>query len=166
MRVWSSSFNLEVFFAFRRYIKAALLPMQPPVNHVCCTKPVMDLRKPTFGETFPISVPLNKLYTKTLQVNVLCTSGESEECLVRTTSFFLKQCLGRELFFNSLLCLPTGFSPSLTGRLQSRKPERKVVQHPVVPLHAALQLILLRGRFAISFVVAAATGHQARQARV
>ncbi|XP_048512060.1 protein kibra isoform X2 [Athalia rosae] len=63
------------------YIKAALLPMQPPVSHMCCTKPVMDLRKPTFGETFPISVPLNKLYTKTLQVNVWCTGGESEECL-------------------------------------------------------------------------------------
>ncbi|XP_017877265.1 protein kibra isoform X1 [Ceratina calcarata] len=63
------------------YIKAALLPMQPPVNHMCCTKPVVDLRKPTFGETFPIAVPLNKLYTKTLQVNVWCTNTESEECL-------------------------------------------------------------------------------------
>ncbi|XP_076684290.1 WW and C2 domain containing protein kibra isoform X1 [Andrena cerasifolii] len=63
------------------YIKAALLPMQPPVNHMCCTKPVVDLQKPTFGETFPIVVPLNKLYTKTLQVNVWCTSSESEECL-------------------------------------------------------------------------------------
>ncbi|KZC04034.1 Protein kibra [Dufourea novaeangliae] len=63
------------------YIKAALLPMQPPVNHICCTKPVVDLHKPTFGETFPIAVPLNKLYTKTLQVNVWCTGNESEECL-------------------------------------------------------------------------------------
>ncbi|KAG7206063.1 hypothetical protein KM043_003460 [Ampulex compressa] len=63
------------------YIKAALLPMQLPVNHMCCTKPVVDLRKPTFGETFPIAVPLNKLYTKTLQVNVWCTGSESEECL-------------------------------------------------------------------------------------
>ncbi|XP_033224229.1 protein kibra [Belonocnema kinseyi] len=63
------------------YIKAALLPMQPPVNHMCCTKLVTDLRKPTFGETFPIAVPLNKLYTKTLQVNVWCNGGESEECL-------------------------------------------------------------------------------------
>ncbi|XP_012149556.2 WW and C2 domain containing protein kibra isoform X1 [Megachile rotundata] len=63
------------------YIKAALLPMQPPVNHMCCTKPVVDLRKPTFGETFPIAVPLNKLYTKTLQINVWCTGNESEECL-------------------------------------------------------------------------------------
>lgn len=60
--------------------------MQPPISHMCCTKPVTDLRKPTFGETFPISVPLNKLYTKTLQVNVWCTGGESEECLVRLAS--------------------------------------------------------------------------------
>lgn len=60
--------------------------MQPPVNHMCCTKPVVDLRKPTFGETFPIAVPLNKLYTKTLQVNVWCTGNESEECLVRVSS--------------------------------------------------------------------------------
>ncbi|KAL0116550.1 hypothetical protein PUN28_009893 [Cardiocondyla obscurior] len=61
------------------YIKAALLPMQPLVNHTCCTKSVVDLRKPTFGETFPIAVPLNKLYTKTLQVTLWCT--EAEKCL-------------------------------------------------------------------------------------
>ncbi|XP_071572617.1 protein kibra [Temnothorax nylanderi] len=61
------------------YIKVALLPMQPPVNHTCCTKSVVDLRKPTFGETFPIAVPLNKLYTKTLQVTLWCT--EAEKCL-------------------------------------------------------------------------------------
>ncbi|XP_018396456.1 PREDICTED: protein kibra [Cyphomyrmex costatus] len=61
------------------YIKAALLPMQLPINHTCCTKSVIDLRKPTFGETFPIAVPLNKLYTKTLQVTLWCT--EAEKCL-------------------------------------------------------------------------------------
>ncbi|XP_014207758.1 protein kibra isoform X2 [Copidosoma floridanum] len=64
------------------YIKAALLPMHPTMNHLCCTKKVSDLRKPTFGETFPIAVPLNKIYTKTLQVNVWCVgAGGSEECL-------------------------------------------------------------------------------------
>ncbi|XP_020283351.1 protein kibra isoform X2 [Pseudomyrmex gracilis] len=61
------------------YIKAALLPMQPFVNHTCCTKSVGDLRKPAFGETFSIVVPLNKLYTKTLQVTLWCT--EAEKCL-------------------------------------------------------------------------------------
>ncbi|XP_058798936.1 protein kibra [Phymastichus coffea] len=76
--------NLAALFipdSMQVYIKAALLPMQPATNNMCCSKPVTDLRKPTFGETFPIAVPLNKLYTKTLQVNVWCTSGESEECL-------------------------------------------------------------------------------------
>jgi len=70
-----TSFYLRnyVFLSLFRYIKAALLPMQPPVNHTCCTKSVVDLRKPTFGETFPIAVPLNKLYTKTLQVTLWCT---------------------------------------------------------------------------------------------
>ncbi|XP_050458439.1 protein kibra isoform X1 [Cataglyphis hispanica] len=59
------------------YIKVALLPMQLPISHMCCcTKPVVDLRKPTFGETFPIAVPLNKLYTKTLQVTLWCTEAE------------------------------------------------------------------------------------------
>ena len=53
--------------------------MQQPIGHTYCTKSVTDLRKPNFGETFPIPVPLNKLYTKTLQVNVWCTGGESEE---------------------------------------------------------------------------------------
>ncbi|XP_025262774.1 protein kibra isoform X1 [Camponotus floridanus] len=61
------------------YIKVALLPMQLPLSHMCCTKSVIDLRKPTFGETFPIAVPLNKLYTKTLQVTLWCT--EAEKCL-------------------------------------------------------------------------------------
>lgn len=61
------------------YIKAALLPMQSLVNHMYCTKSVVDLRKPTFGETFPIAVPFNKLFTKTLQVTLWCT--EAEKCL-------------------------------------------------------------------------------------
>lgn len=77
-------FFLILYF---RYIKAALLPMQPPINHMCWTKPVIDLQRPTFGETFPIAVPLNKLYTKTLQVNVWCTGNEHEECLVRVQNF-------------------------------------------------------------------------------
>lgn len=97
--IWDNSllkttFLRESNFSFLhfRYIKAALLPMQLPVNHMCCTKAVVDLRKPTFGETFPIAVPLNKLYTKTLQVNVWCTSNESEECLVCTRDFLFSCC--------------------------------------------------------------------------
>ncbi|KAI4494396.1 hypothetical protein M0802_008888 [Mischocyttarus mexicanus] len=66
------------------FIKAALLPMQPPVNQMCCTKAVTDLRKPTFGEIFPVNVPLTKLFTKTLQVNVWCIGYKFEECLGST----------------------------------------------------------------------------------
>lgn len=91
-------------FVFFRYIKAALLPMQPPINHMCWTKPVVDLRKPTFGETFPMAVPLNKLYTKTLQVNVWCTGNEYEECLVRVyTHFFLQNQKEKSLFLEPTL---------------------------------------------------------------
>ncbi|XP_021928968.1 protein kibra isoform X2 [Zootermopsis nevadensis] len=64
------------------YIKTALLPSLPPINMACCTKPVEDLRKPTFGENFPLAVPLSKLYTKTLQVNVWCIdTSQREDCV-------------------------------------------------------------------------------------
>lgn len=91
LRIYFFGKMIKFIFFFFRYIKAALLPMQAPMNNMYCTKQVTDLRKPTFGETFPIPVPLNKLYTKTLQVNVWCTGGgESEECLVSQDNEFLK----------------------------------------------------------------------------
>lgn len=64
------------------HIKAALLPSSAPATLACCTKAVADLRKPTFGENFPLSVPLSKLCAKTLQVHVWCASNfQPEECL-------------------------------------------------------------------------------------
>ncbi|KAE8746785.1 hypothetical protein FOCC_FOCC006533 [Frankliniella occidentalis] len=64
------------------HIKAALLPSSSPATLACCTKSVADLRKPTFGENFPLSVPLSKLCAKTLQVHVWCASNfQPEECL-------------------------------------------------------------------------------------
>ncbi|XP_039294559.1 protein kibra isoform X1 [Nilaparvata lugens] len=64
------------------YIKAALLPSGPTSVLTCCTKPISDLTKPRFGETFPLSVPLSKLCTKTLQVNVWSLDPEAHtECL-------------------------------------------------------------------------------------
>nr|CAD7454004.1 unnamed protein product [Timema tahoe] len=63
-------------------IMAALLPSPHPNTPPCCTKTLSDLRKPTFGENFPLSVPLSKLFTKTLQVNVWgMDSSKHEECL-------------------------------------------------------------------------------------
>ncbi|XP_030758332.1 protein kibra isoform X1 [Sitophilus oryzae] len=50
------------------YIKAALLPSNPP--QTCCTKLVSDLKKANFGDTFNIPLVANKIFTKTLQVNV------------------------------------------------------------------------------------------------
>lgn len=49
---------------------------------MCCTKRVRDLKKPTFGDIFTLPVPLSKLYTKTLQINVWSiTDDNQEECL-------------------------------------------------------------------------------------
>ncbi|XP_031341164.1 protein kibra isoform X2 [Photinus pyralis] len=63
-------------------IKAALLPSSPSVPTFCSTKLVRDLAKPTFGDIFNMSVPLNKLYTKTLQVNVWSvTEDQQERCI-------------------------------------------------------------------------------------
>ncbi|KAF5305657.1 hypothetical protein FQR65_LT18678 [Abscondita terminalis] len=60
-------------------IKAALLPSSPSTTTVCCTKPVRDLVKPTFGDIFNLNVPLNKLYTKTLQVDVWSIAEDQQE---------------------------------------------------------------------------------------
>ncbi|XP_017772519.1 PREDICTED: protein kibra isoform X1 [Nicrophorus vespilloides] len=59
------------------YIKAMLLPNTP--STVCCTKPVKDLKKPTFGDIFNLSVPLKKICTKTLQINVWSKYENNQE---------------------------------------------------------------------------------------
>ncbi|KAK7604923.1 hypothetical protein V9T40_006109 [Parthenolecanium corni] len=64
------------------YIKASLLPNDGNAALNCCTKPITDLTRPRFGENFPLPVPLNKLRTKTLQVNVWnIVHDQSRECL-------------------------------------------------------------------------------------
>jgi protein KIBRA len=75
-----------------RYIKTMLLPSPPPINMACCTKPVEDLRKPTFGDNFPLAVSLNKLYTKTLQVNVWCIDPSQREDCVVSVSIYYESC--------------------------------------------------------------------------
>ncbi|EEB17221.1 myosin-2 heavy chain, non muscle, putative [Pediculus humanus corporis] len=62
------------------FIKTVLLPSGPGSGS-CCTKTVTDLKKPIFGENFPLSVALNKLSSKTLQINVLCLTNSIEECV-------------------------------------------------------------------------------------
>ncbi|CAH0560752.1 unnamed protein product [Brassicogethes aeneus] len=64
------------------YIKAALLPAQAQPPSVCCTKTVRDLKKATFGDVFNLQVPVNKIYTKTLQINVWSKSEQQSDVCV------------------------------------------------------------------------------------
>nr|XP_023013961.1 protein kibra isoform X1 [Leptinotarsa decemlineata] len=52
------------------YVKTALLPAKPTPPLVFSTKSVRDLKKATFAEVYNVSVPANKIFAKTLQVNV------------------------------------------------------------------------------------------------
>lgn len=65
---------------FRRYLKAALLPNS---QHSIRT-PIINggVLKAVFGNSFTVPIALNKLYTKTLQVNVLNVDGQHEEIIV------------------------------------------------------------------------------------
>uniref|UniRef100_A0A023F4X0 Protein kibra n=1 Tax=Triatoma infestans TaxID=30076 RepID=A0A023F4X0_TRIIF len=64
------------------FIKAALLPGSSQVTNFCSTKPISELDRPRFSETFSLQVAPNKLCTKTLQINVwsLTPRGHTE-CL-------------------------------------------------------------------------------------
>ncbi|XP_974791.2 protein kibra isoform X1 [Tribolium castaneum] len=63
------------------FVKIALLPSGTSTPSVYCTKCVKDLKKPSFGDVFNISVPANKIYTKTLQLNVWSKTEEQEKCV-------------------------------------------------------------------------------------
>ncbi|CAH1392775.1 unnamed protein product [Nezara viridula] len=64
------------------YIKATLLPNSAQNSLTCCTKPISEIDKAKFNETFTFQVPLNKLCTKTLQINVCSLAAEGKtECL-------------------------------------------------------------------------------------
>lgn len=66
-----------------RYIKIVLLPSGSNPSLSGCTKPISDLSKPRFGDSFAFNLPSNKLCTKTLQVNVWGLGPDDiTECLV------------------------------------------------------------------------------------
>ncbi|XP_076273959.1 WW and C2 domain containing protein kibra isoform X1 [Rhynchophorus ferrugineus] len=69
------------------YIKTALLPANPP--QTCCTKPVRDLKKANFGDTFNIPIVTNKILTKTLQVNVWSKLEKQQDVCVGCTQISL-----------------------------------------------------------------------------
>lgn len=61
------------------YLRAALLPnTQQSIRTAVISGAVL---KPVFGDSFTVPIPLNKLYTKTLQVNVLNVVGQREEII-------------------------------------------------------------------------------------
>ncbi|CAH1973861.1 unnamed protein product [Acanthoscelides obtectus] len=75
--------NLDALFVpndTQVYIKTALLPANPDKS-VFTTKCVKDLRKAIFGDIFNISVPANKIFSKTLQVNVWNKIEDTEKCV-------------------------------------------------------------------------------------
>lgn len=66
-----------------RYVKIILLPSGSNPSLSGCTKPISDLAKPRFGDSFAFNLPSNKLCTKTLQVNVWGLGPDDiTECLV------------------------------------------------------------------------------------
>lgn len=66
-----------------RYVKIVLLPSGSNSSLSGCTKPISDLSKPRFGDSFAFNLPSNKLCTKTLQVNVWGLGPDDiTECLV------------------------------------------------------------------------------------
>lgn len=70
-----------------RYLKAALLPNSQQSLRTSLVSGA--LLKPVFGNSFAVAIPLNKLYTKTLQVNVLSVVGQREEIVVSFTLLLL-----------------------------------------------------------------------------
>lgn len=63
-------------------MKVALLPAVPSVQSVFATKSLKDLKKANFGDIFNISLPANKIFTKTLQINVWNKFDDREKCVV------------------------------------------------------------------------------------
>ncbi|XP_060869619.1 protein kibra isoform X2 [Metopolophium dirhodum] len=61
---------LSIAESWQLYIKIVLLPSSSNTSLSGCTKPISDLSKPRFGDSFAFNLPSNKLCTKTLQVNV------------------------------------------------------------------------------------------------
>ncbi|CAG9820133.1 unnamed protein product [Phaedon cochleariae] len=64
------------------YVKTALLPANPTQPSVFSTKCVKDLKKATFADVFNVQVPVNKIFTKTLQLNIWNKPSSLQEICV------------------------------------------------------------------------------------
>ncbi|XP_050526641.1 protein kibra isoform X1 [Daktulosphaira vitifoliae] len=73
---------LSIAESWQLYVKVMLLPSSLNPSLSGCTKPISDLSKARFGDSFAFNLPANKLCTKTLQVNVWGLGPEDlTECL-------------------------------------------------------------------------------------
>ncbi|VVC34066.1 Hypothetical protein CINCED_3A011339 [Cinara cedri] len=73
---------LSIAESWQLFVKISLLPSGSNSSLSGCTKPISDLAKPRFGDSFAFNLPSNKLCTKTLQVNVWGLGPEDiTECL-------------------------------------------------------------------------------------
>lgn len=80
--------SLLIFYC-SRYVKVALLPANPSLQSVFTTKHIKELKRPTFGDTFNVPVPANKIFSKTLQVNVWQKLEDLEKCVVSQSNLFI-----------------------------------------------------------------------------
>lgn len=69
-------------------MKVALLPAVPSVQSVFSTKCLGDLKKANFGDIFNVPLPTNKIYTKTLQINVWNQFDNQEKCVVSIELYY------------------------------------------------------------------------------
>lgn len=76
-----------------RYLRLALLPNS---NQSVRTSVFSDFQKPMFGDSFSMAIPLNQLYTKTLQVYVISVLGPCEDIIV-SGQFPKRTCIGNNL---------------------------------------------------------------------
>lgn len=76
------------FFSVFSYVKIALLPAIPTVQSMFATKHLKDLKKAIFGDSFNICIPANKIFTKTLQINVWNQLDDREKCVVSIEKFY------------------------------------------------------------------------------
>lgn len=58
------------------------MTLLPNVQQCVRTDNITDLNKPTFGESLIVKIALTKVYTKTLQISVICVINGKEEMIV------------------------------------------------------------------------------------
>lgn len=120
---------LSIYF-IRRYLKAALLPNSQQSLRTSLASGA--LLKPVFGNSFSEPIPLNKLYTKTLQVNVFSVVGQREEIVVSCPlnelhNFQFNYLIQLKFVFRFVFFL-AGLCSNQFGRILGRRCHHEMVQ--------------------------------------